>query len=65
MTPNTSGAFSAAARLPIGSAPGRSIAMRQDEPAATMPPPRRFGSRPALTSDDFPQPDVPTIVRKR
>src|SRR6266704_2813074 len=45
---------SAAARLPIGSSPGRMITTRQRDPAYVMPPPQSVGISPERTSVDLP-----------
>ena len=51
--------FSAAARASIGAVPGRIVAKRQREVASTRYPRSSAGRRPARTSDDLPEPDVP------
>ena len=64
-SPNTPGFPMAAARLPIGSPPGRNNATRQPEPAWLIKPPSMAGSRPARTKEDLPLPEDPITARKR
>ena len=55
----------ATARCPIGSPPGRIVAIRQVDPACDIKPLWSEGMRPHRTSDDLPHPDVPTTARNR
>ena len=61
---STSGPANAAASSRNGCPPGRTMAMRQLEPAFTIWPPCSAGTRPQRISDDLPQPDVPTTGEK-
>ena len=63
--PSTSGSSSASASRRSGRSPGRIVATAHRAPADPISPVRSAGIRPAWTSDDLPQPDVPTTARKR
>ena len=63
--PSVSAVSIAAARLPMGSSPGRQTMMRQLEPALSIKPLCSAGISPERTSEDFPVPELPITIRKR